>query len=99
MLFFPMHGRRRYIPGAVRVRRAVRGLERAAHDQRIFHLWLHPMNLADESDAMFAALRSAFNRMSELRAAGELAVMSMGSLVLAVQHQVPDRESSAAGQS
>ena len=80
MLFFPMHGRRRYIPASVRSRRAVKGMERAARDRGIFHLWLHPTNLADEQEAMFAALRAVFERVAALRGMGQIDVMPMSSV-------------------
>jgi peptidoglycan/xylan/chitin deacetylase (PgdA/CDA1 family) len=81
MLYFPMHGRRRYIPLPLRVRRAVKGLESAAEERRIFHLWFHPTNLADETERMFAGLRTIFERVSGLRSAGRIAVGPMRSLV------------------
>jgi hypothetical protein len=80
MLYFPMHGQRRYIPLSVRVRRAEKGLERAVRERKIFHLWFHPTNLADETEKMFAGLRGIFARVDELRRAGTLAVASMGAL-------------------
>jgi peptidoglycan/xylan/chitin deacetylase (PgdA/CDA1 family) len=80
MLYFPMHGRRRHIPTALRARRAVKGIERAVAERKIFHLWFHPTNLADETDRMFSGLRSIFERARSLRSAGTLAIAPMGSL-------------------
>jgi hypothetical protein len=81
MMYFPMHGPRRYLPVSVRVGRAVKGIERAASERAIFHLWFHPTNLADESERMFAGLRSIFERVAALRAAGALEATPMGALV------------------
>lgn len=81
MIYFPMHGRRRHIPSSLRVKRAVKGLEAAADERRIFHLWFHPTNLAFETDAMFAGLRAIFERAAALRDAGRIAFKSMGELV------------------
>jgi hypothetical protein len=81
MMYFPMHGRRRYIPTSVRVRRALKGVERAAAEGKAFHLWFHPTNLADEGDRMFAGLRAIFDRVDSLRRAGNLVAAPMGSLV------------------
>jgi peptidoglycan/xylan/chitin deacetylase (PgdA/CDA1 family) len=81
MLYFPMHGHRRHIPMSVRVRRAVKGVERAARERKIFHLWFHPTNLADEPEAMFQGLRSIFERVDNLRAQRELVVLPMASQV------------------
>jgi peptidoglycan/xylan/chitin deacetylase (PgdA/CDA1 family) len=81
MIYFPMHGRRRHIPLSRRVARAVKGLNAAAEQRRIFHLWFHPTNLAFETDAMFDGLRRIFVRASALRGSGELAIKPMGEIV------------------
>ncbi len=81
MMYFPMHGRRRHIPLGVRVRRACKGLERAAAERGVFHLWFHPTNLADESERMFSGLRAIFERVDQLRSERRLTVAPMGALV------------------
>ena len=81
MIYFPMHGRRRHIPLSRRVTRAVKGLDAAAEQRRIFHLWFHPTNLAFEMDAMFSGLRQIFERASAMRRSGALAIKPMGTIV------------------
>ncbi len=81
MLYFPMRGPRRYIPLSARVRRAIKGLDRAAAERRIFHLWFHPTNLVDESELMFAGLRSIFEHVDELRRDSRILVAPMGEVV------------------
>jgi peptidoglycan/xylan/chitin deacetylase (PgdA/CDA1 family) len=90
MMYFPIHGRRRYLPVSVRVRRALKGLDRAASERAIFHLWFHPTNLADESERMFAGLRAIFERVDSLRRAKRLGVAPMRELapVRAPAHDV-----------
>jgi len=83
MVYFPMHGLRRYIPIRARTRRAIKGLDAAARQKRIFHLWFHPTNLAEEMERMFAGLRSVVEYASLLRANGELDFLPMGSLAKA----------------
>ncbi|OGZ27132.1 MAG: hypothetical protein A2365_00485 [Candidatus Nealsonbacteria bacterium RIFOXYB1_FULL_40_15] len=39
-------GLRKLIPSGIRVLRAKRGIKKAASDNSMFHLWLHPFNLA-----------------------------------------------------
>lgn len=80
MIYFPMHGLRRFIPVSRRVRRAVKGLESAASERRVFHLWFHPTNLADEMETMFAGLRSIFVRAREMREDGRLQFLPMSAL-------------------
>src|SRR5262249_42601087 len=63
MVFFPAHGFRRMIPIAWRVRRALKGLEAAVRERRVFHLWTHPTNLVDEMDAMLAGFRRVLERV------------------------------------
>jgi peptidoglycan/xylan/chitin deacetylase (PgdA/CDA1 family) len=87
MMYFPMHGRRSYIPLSRRVKRAVRGLDRAAQQRRVFHLWFHPTNLADEIDRMFSGLDSIFEHAAALRAEGALNFAPMGSLAALLQAQ------------
>jgi peptidoglycan/xylan/chitin deacetylase (PgdA/CDA1 family) len=80
MVYFPMHGLRRYIPVRARTRRAIKGLDAAARKRRVFHLWFHPTNLAEEMERMFAGLRGVVEYASLLRANGQLDFLPMGSL-------------------
>jgi peptidoglycan/xylan/chitin deacetylase (PgdA/CDA1 family) len=80
MLFFPMHGARRHIPISRRVRRALKGIERAARERRVMHHRFHPTNLADETDAMLGGLRSVFADVARRREGGELDVLPMAEL-------------------
>jgi hypothetical protein len=81
MIFFPSHGLRGHLPMAQRVRRARRGLRRAAHERRIFHLWLHPTNLVDDMEGMFAGLEAVLRDAAQRRSAGTLDIASMASLL------------------
>jgi hypothetical protein len=67
MVYFPMHGARRYIPDALRVNRAMKGLDRAAGERRVLHLWFHPTNLSYETEGIFSGLRRILERASTLR--------------------------------
>jgi peptidoglycan/xylan/chitin deacetylase (PgdA/CDA1 family) len=81
MIYFPMHGVRRWVPMARRVKRATRGLDAAALERRIFHLWFHPTNLADSREAMFGGLREIFRHAANLRERGVLDIKPMGRVV------------------
>ncbi|MBS1807107.1 MAG: polysaccharide deacetylase family protein [Acidobacteria bacterium] len=81
MIYFPNHGFRRYIPMSLRVRRAVKGLKAAVRTRKIFHLWFHPTNLADDMESMFLGLRAIMAQASEFRAQGKLIILPMGNLV------------------
>jgi peptidoglycan/xylan/chitin deacetylase (PgdA/CDA1 family) len=77
MIFFPANGLRKYIPMSIRVKRALRGLDAAVKQGRVFHLWLHPTNLSDEIDAMFEALDQIFVRARGLADQGKLRLLPM----------------------
>ena len=80
MIYFPMHGPRRFVPVSLRVARARRGLRSAVREGRVFHLWTHPTNLASHSEAMFGGLRTILSEMAELRARGQMEVRTLGEL-------------------
>jgi peptidoglycan/xylan/chitin deacetylase (PgdA/CDA1 family) len=80
MIYFPMHGLRRYIPVSRRVRRAMKGLNAAVEQRRVFHLWFHPTNFADETEVMFSGLRSILDRASSLRARNRLTILPMSAI-------------------
>jgi peptidoglycan/xylan/chitin deacetylase (PgdA/CDA1 family) len=80
MIYFPMHGLRRFIPLSRRVKAAVKGLEAASKEKRIFHLWFHPTNLADSTNAMFEGLRQILKHAESLRATDRLTIRPMGAV-------------------
>jgi peptidoglycan/xylan/chitin deacetylase (PgdA/CDA1 family) len=80
MIYFPMHGLRRYIPVSRRVSRAIKGLNAAVEQRRVFHLWFHPTNFADSTEAMFEGLRRILIRASSLREQNRVKFSSMGEI-------------------
>lgn len=80
MIYFPMHGPRRFVPVSLRVRRARKGLAEAVRQRGVFHLWTHPTNLADEMGAMLGGLRTILAEVSALRSQGRLDVRTLGAL-------------------
>ncbi len=84
MIYSPRHGPRRYISVSRRVRRARKGLDAATRAGRVFHLWFHPTNLADEPETMFRGLRDIFMTVRGLRHQGRLSVETMKALACRV---------------
>jgi peptidoglycan/xylan/chitin deacetylase (PgdA/CDA1 family) len=80
MMYFPSNGLRRLIPVERRVKRALRGIDAAARTTRIFHLWFHPTNLADNTDKMFDGLEEIFAHARRLADDGQLRIMPMGDI-------------------
>lgn len=81
MMYFPMHGVRAAIPVSQRVKRAIRGLERAARERKIFHLWFHPTNLADHTEELFEGLENILSRAASLARQGALRIAQMRQIV------------------
>lgn len=80
MLFTPARGIRGAVPVALRVRRAKKGLDAAAADGRVFHLWFHPTDLAARSDDMLDGLRQVLAYARTLRDAGKLEFRGMHAI-------------------
>ncbi|MFV0389612.1 MAG: hypothetical protein ACK5NT_12750 [Pyrinomonadaceae bacterium] len=80
MLYFPSHGKRKYIPNSRRVIRAKKGIMKAAIEGRIFHFWFHPTNMVDEAEQMFSGLDLILQYVSELREKGILENLTMGEI-------------------
>jgi peptidoglycan/xylan/chitin deacetylase (PgdA/CDA1 family) len=89
MIYHPMHGLRRYIPLGLRVKRASKGLRAAANEKKLFHLWFHPTNLADESETMFEGLEKILFEVSALRDQGRLETLTMGALAARLEAPGP----------
>ncbi len=68
------------LPVAGRVLRAARGLHQAARDQNLFHLYLHPFNLATDPDPLLEGLEKIFRMVASKRDRGILDNPTMGEL-------------------
>src|SRR5262249_17346825 len=77
-MFFPgLHGISRYISPQDRVKRAMRGLQRAVRRGRLFSLWTHPENMLVGADSLLGAFEEICCKAAALRDAGKLDVMPM----------------------
>lgn len=73
-----MQGWRRGIPLRSRRARIMKGIDRCIREGAIFHLWLHPINLYYQQQAIFELLEECLCRVSLLRDRGDLCVTTMG---------------------
>lgn len=78
--FLPVEGVRRLIPIRQRVRRCLRGIDKAVEDKAIFHLYLHPINLAGDPPGMLGGLERVLDYAARRRDAGELEILSMAAI-------------------
>ena len=78
--FLPTNGVRGLIPLRQRVRRAQRGITRAAESRRLSHFWIHPINLADDPPRLLRAIREILEHAARLRDAGRLDILPMAEV-------------------
>jgi peptidoglycan/xylan/chitin deacetylase (PgdA/CDA1 family) len=63
-----------------RVKTAVTSIDHAVRARALFHLWLHPMDLAQESPERIDALHGVLEAVSRQRAAGDVVSMTMAQV-------------------
>ena len=80
MYFVSGRGPRKFIPGKLRVLKAKMGLNRAIREKKIFHLWFHPIDLADEPTKLLGALESIFSYAAKQREKGTLEIKTMSKI-------------------
>jgi len=76
----PAMGIRRVVSMKTRLREVRRGLDRAAAEGAVFHLWTHPHNFVEGRDVMFAYLDGAMALVAKARAEGAVEVRTMGEV-------------------
>jgi len=81
MLYRAMDGVRTLIPVWCRVRKGKRGLDRAAREQKVFHLWFHTFNLGYRTAELINGLEQILSHADTLRKEGKLEIASMNQAV------------------
>jgi len=76
LMLFTHRGVRKFIPGAVRRKKAQRGLDDAIRRGGVFHLWMHPWELG-HTPKSFDVLDSILATVAIARAAGQIDVRTM----------------------
>ena len=76
---------RKYLPGVgflepLRIARICSGLDHAARHRRIYHLWFHPEELAENPEKSAKVLKKILERFTALRDRGEMESLTMGEL-------------------
>jgi peptidoglycan/xylan/chitin deacetylase (PgdA/CDA1 family) len=81
MFLQSMDGPRRLIPASSRIRKGIKGIERAVREKSIFHLSFHPTeNFCFRTDEMFRALEAIVAHAARRRDEGLLQVMTMADI-------------------
>ena len=74
----------KYVSIADRTAKAIKGLNAAANQRAVYHLWTHPFNLGQRTDELLVGLESIFKHARKLRDQGHLENHSMASLSIAL---------------
>lgn len=82
MLFRYSYGLSRLIPRGARAARARKGLNKAAKSNKLFHLWLHPMNFGWNTRKMFNEFEKILEYAARLRDTGRIAIMPLREIAL-----------------
>lgn len=79
--FYPhREGWSKLIPLGLTIHKINLGLEKAARENSMFHLWFHAFNLASDPDRLLDGLETVFERVASMREAGRLSNPVMGEL-------------------
>ena len=79
----------RYVSLESRVKKAVRGLHRAADTGGVYHLWTHPFNLGVRTDELLDGFREILREANRLRFRGELDILPMGVIAEQLDEESP----------
>lgn len=71
MIYLSRDGLRKFIPMSARVHKAYKGIDDAIKHDRVFHLWLHPINFGNNTEEMLFSLEKI------LKYANKTSIMNM----------------------
>jgi peptidoglycan/xylan/chitin deacetylase (PgdA/CDA1 family) len=92
MPFMLPRGRlRKVVPVRARVAKARRGVTTTVRRGGVFHLWLHPMDLAADPQPRFEGLERVFRHVAECRDTARLDVLTMGEMATVFHSQADAR--------
>jgi peptidoglycan/xylan/chitin deacetylase (PgdA/CDA1 family) len=76
----PAVGLRRVVSHRARLKEVAKGLERAAKESAVFHLWTHPHNFVEGREVMIGFLDGALELVRKARERGDVEVLTMGEV-------------------
>jgi len=79
--YAPFQSVGKYVSLNDRIAQAIAGLNAAAKQKRIYHLWTHPFNMGADTESLMDGLKSILQHFQTLRDSGQLECRSMGALV------------------
>ncbi|SDM32251.1 hypothetical protein [Halarsenatibacter silvermanii] len=80
MLYLSMDSFRKYIPISARIKKAKKGINAAIQENKIFHLWFHPFNIATAPDKLISGLEKIISYADKKRGTGKLEIKTIGEV-------------------
>lgn len=80
MYFVSGRGLKCFIPKGVRFLKSKLGIDNAISQQKIFHLWFHPMDFVDDSQKLFSDFEKILKYASLKRDSGKLQILNMDQI-------------------
>ena len=80
MLLLGRNGPRKLILPSVMVRKAKKGLKKAARRKEVFHLWFHPSNFSYDTETQFRIFEKILARAGTLRDKGMLDIKTLNAI-------------------
>lgn len=77
MYYVSRRGCRRFLPISFRVKKAMLGIARASKQKKVFHLWLHEIDLSADTKEMICGLESIIKYASRLQKKNQLQIKNM----------------------
>ncbi|MGH7183875.1 MAG: polysaccharide deacetylase family protein [Nitrospiraceae bacterium] len=87
--FIARDGMRRMIPMASRVLKGKRGITHAVKTGGLYHLWFHPFNLNEDTEAMLSGLAAIFDYAHHMREQGLLEILTMDDYARRLECEKP----------
>jgi hypothetical protein len=88
--FMARDGIRKMIPMASRVLKGKRGITHAVKTGGLYHLWFHPFNLNEDTEAMLSGLAAIFQYAHRMREQGLLEILTMDDYVRRLEREKPE---------
>jgi peptidoglycan/xylan/chitin deacetylase (PgdA/CDA1 family) len=85
--FIARDGMRKMIPMASRVLKGKRGIAQAVETGGLYHLWFHPFNLNEDTEAMMSGLAAIFEYAHRMREQGLLEILTMDDYARRLEHE------------
>lgn len=77
MYFVSSRGFRKFIPSSLRLFKSILGINKAIKNNEIFHIWFHPADFTENSNALFSELEEVLKYANKKRSEGKLEIKTM----------------------